>query len=40
MYGGEESFIQGFDWETWRERDHIENLGVDGRVIIKRVFKK
>ena len=25
----------GFWWENLRERDHSENLGVDGRIILK-----
>jgi hypothetical protein len=29
-----------FWWGNMRERDHLENLGVDGRVILKWVFKK
>ena len=27
-------------WGDPRERDHLEDVGVDGRVILKRVFKK
>ena len=30
----------GFWWEDLRERDHLEDLGVDGRIILKRIFKK
>jgi hypothetical protein len=30
----------GFWWGNLRERDHLEYLGVDGRVILKRIFKK
>jgi hypothetical protein len=26
--------------ENLRERDHLKNLGVDGRIILKRVYKK
>jgi hypothetical protein len=30
----------GFWWRNLRERDHLENLVVDGRIIIKWVFGK
>ena len=29
----------GFVWGDLRERDHMENLGVDGRVILKCILK-
>ena len=32
--------MQGFCWEDLSERDHLENLGVDGRTILKLIFKK
>jgi hypothetical protein len=39
MCGGEESYIRGFDGEA-REIDHLEEPGVDGRIILRRIFKK
>jgi hypothetical protein len=30
----------GFLWLNLRERDHLEDLGADGRIIFTRVFKK
>ena len=30
----------GFWWGNLRERDHLEDLGIGGRIIIKRIFKK
>jgi hypothetical protein len=37
-YGGEG--LTGFWWVGLMERDHLEDLGVDGRVILILVFKK
>jgi hypothetical protein len=30
----------GFWWRDVRERDHFEDLGVDGRIILKLMIKK
>ena len=27
-------------WGNLRERDHLEDLGVDGRIILRRIFRK
>jgi hypothetical protein len=37
MCGGEESYIRGFDGEV-RETDHLEEPGVDRRIILRRIF--
>jgi hypothetical protein len=29
-----------FWWENLRKRDHLENTGVDGKIILKWTFKK
>jgi hypothetical protein len=29
-----------FWWGNLRERDHLEGPGVDGRIILRRIFKK
>ena len=36
---GHEKYIQGFGGEL-RERDHLEDVSVDGRIILKWIFKK
>jgi hypothetical protein len=40
MNGGEQKYVQGFGGETCGEKDYLQNLGVNGRIILKRVFKK
>jgi len=38
-YGEEEMFIQGFGGEN-RETDHLEDPGVDRRIILRWIFRK
>jgi hypothetical protein len=38
--GGEESCIQGFGGGKLREGDHLENPGVDGRIMLRWIFRK
>jgi hypothetical protein len=37
--GGEESFVQGFGKKNLRERDHWGNPDVNGRKILRRIFR-
>jgi hypothetical protein len=39
-YGRERIGYVGFRWGKLRERDHLENLGVGGRIILGWVFRK
>jgi hypothetical protein len=32
--------VYSFCWGNLRERGHLKDLGVDGRMILKRIFKK
>jgi hypothetical protein len=38
-YGGEERRVQGFWWGNLRRRDHLGDPGVDGRIILRRIFR-
>jgi hypothetical protein len=39
-HGRQERCSKGFWWGDLRERDHLENLGVDWGIILKWIFKK
>ena len=39
-YGVEERPIQDFDGGNLRERDNLEDSGVEGRIILKWIFSK
>jgi len=38
MYRGE--VYTGFWWRKLRERDHLKDSGIDGRIILKWIFRK
>ena len=38
--GAQERCIQDFGWGNVRERDHLGDSGLDGRIILRRIFKK
>ena len=40
VHGGREKVNTGFWWGNLRERDHLEEVSLDWRVILKRIFKK
>ena len=39
-YGGEERCIQGFGGETCGKKDHLEDPGIDVRIILRWIFRK
>jgi hypothetical protein len=39
-YGGEKRRIQSFWWGNLRERDNLKDPGVDGRIILRWIFRK
>jgi hypothetical protein len=39
-YGREERRIQGFWWRNLREREHLGEPGIDGRIILRCIFRK
>jgi len=38
--GGRGERHTGFWWGNLKERGHVEDLGVDGRIILQWIFKK
>jgi hypothetical protein len=40
MYGGKREVHTGFWWGDPREGDHLGDPGIDGRIILERIFKK
>ena len=39
-YGGRGEVHTGFWWGNMRERDHLEDKGLDGRIILKWNFRR
>jgi hypothetical protein len=39
-HGGGKRRVQGFGGKNLRERDHLVDPGVDGRIILRRIFRK
>ena len=39
-YGGKVEEHTVFWWGNLRERDHLEDPGVDGRIILRRIFRE
>jgi len=37
---GREEMHAGFWWGNLRERDHLEDPGIDGRIMLRWVFRK
>jgi hypothetical protein len=37
---GRGKFCRGFCWENLKNRDHLKDPGVDGRIILKWIFRK
>ena len=38
VWGRREAYT-GFWWGNLRERDHLGDLGIDGRIILRRIFR-
>jgi len=39
-YGGRVEVYTGFSWGNLERRDHMEDPGVDGRIILRWIFRK
>jgi len=40
IYGGRGEVYTGFWWGNLRARDPLEGPGVDGRIILRRIYRK
>jgi hypothetical protein len=40
MYGGRGEMYTGFWWGNLRERGHLKDRGLDGRIILKDILRK
>jgi hypothetical protein len=40
VHMGTREVYKGFWWGNLRERDHLENPGADGKIILRWIFKK
>jgi hypothetical protein len=40
VYGGENRCVHGFGGKNLREREHLEDPGVDGMIILRWIFRK
>jgi hypothetical protein len=40
IYGGRREVHTGFWWGDLREGDHLEDPGIDGRIILKCILRK
>ena len=40
MYGGVRQEYTGFWWGNLKERDHLGDPGIDGRIILRCIFRK
>jgi hypothetical protein len=40
VYGGRKRHIWGFGGESQRERDHLVDPGICGRIILRQIFRK
>jgi hypothetical protein len=40
MYGGEKRCIQGFGGGNRMESEHLEDPGIEGRIILKLLFRR
>jgi len=37
---GKGEVYTGFWWRNMRDRDHLEDQGIDGRIILRRILRK
>jgi hypothetical protein len=38
-HGEDEKYIPNFSRKTWRERDYLEDLNADGRIILQYILE-